>query len=945
MKASVKAILFFTLLLIITGCSHGGMNPIMPDSISAPAQNYEASSARSLSESLSIFGAYELTIKDDMTVDLLPMRSSALGESYLVSGIGFFSSWPCSNCLKLHSLTLSPDGYINAVFSVSHPFEKGNLSLPPSSMNRLDLDIFDLAIVIVPSGITPVNFSKLSTETFPDLCAYVDGYTKELSPVLSSSRAFPYYLVVDNTETSTSTYNKFAMGTKDYLFDTYFKGSSARFGLYLTMGYGASAKKFTRLQPVYYTPEFNRKSAWKVEVTPPQGDDPPTFLNTWNSADPITTHEVEVKVWDWQQGVDVATSYPDPAQRDLIFKASDIDSVSVEILGMTSSAVSITSAAGGDGSVADPLIFRVPVANQNQLTAGEYPGLVKVKDERTPATTAGATDSEVHTEDGKLLVWFKIPEFATYQVFTATVVEFNGIIVLDPNGNEFWEIGSQQDIQWTAPVSVSNVDIDLSLNSGGSYTIPIASNTANDGSFTIPSVGSWNTTQARIRVADSADPLTYDQSDADFRISCPVPAVPTGFQATDGTSMSIVTMTWNAVSGADSYSIYRDDVPIQSDITNTTWSDNTASRGVIYTYEIESVNSCGASVGRASDTGYARGCLDDSNNTAATATVFDLVDTVSDCVDQIDSDWFTCYTTPNGLASSSSISFNIAAGTVDVYVYGRDPGYSMPGTLITSATNVGSQTINIPATDKSNIFIKIVGDSGMVSYTMNTNLIPAMSSMNVEIYVATSNGTAGGQWPNTGTPLTHALLLQMMSWTNSFWNPHGYNFVWDGTETIMAANYYVLDSIAEVDAMHNAYGYGKNKMSLYFVQQLEPGGGNTAYSIIYEDKPTHNVNNVYNVYSPNIYSWQEVISHEQGHASAYYIDQYFYDITGCACGNSACLPPEYPDFLYSDSAACYNGNLMWYSVGWTWNQYNITSGQANQIYTFHFSYPANFPWY
>ncbi|HYE77324.1 MAG TPA: PKD domain-containing protein, partial [bacterium] len=51
-------------------------------------------------------------------------------------------------------------------------------------------------------------------------------------------------------------------------------------------------------------------------------------------------------------------------------------------------------------------------------------GLVKVADTREPGTVSagGDPDTLVHSDDGATLEWYAIPEYATYQTFTATVL-------------------------------------------------------------------------------------------------------------------------------------------------------------------------------------------------------------------------------------------------------------------------------------------------------------------------------------------------------------------------------------------------------------------------------------------------------------------------------------------------------------------------------------------
>ena len=933
--------LIFSVLLI--GCSGSSNDPIQP--LVMPSQQ-NLSENSSVLNAIGIMGSYELTMDfDAMTAELISIRTSSdIGDGFIVSGKSFFTLTPCADCLKLVSIDLTMDGYIALIFSISHPFAKADPSKPPTARNRLDLDVFDLAMVVVPSSGATQTYNLTGVQVFPDVCVDADGYTTELSSVTRSTNPSPYFLVVDNSESPTTDYNLFEMGTQNVLFDTYFSGVESTFQLYLTMGYGASARKLTRLEPEYYNPEFNRKAAWKVDVTPPQGENLPEMGNTWANGDPFSEYNVTVKVYDWQQGATVSSSYPYPGNPNHIPAASQVVSVSAEIPGMTNSLDSVTSSVGGNGAPNDPLIYEIPIVNENNLSAGEYFGLVKVTDSRPTASTPGASDSLVHSPDGVLLDYYTMTEYATYQIFTATVVVGEGIFVTNPNGGEFWEISTPATIEWLAIGAAATVDIDLSLDSGVTYTVPIASGAPNTGSYVVSSVGPWTTDLARIRVSD----LTYsDESNNDFRISCAVPDAPTGLTASDGTYSNRVALLWNSVTGADSYNIYRDSISLVTGVLVTYYDDMTAIPGVIYSYEVASVNSCGESVSKSNpDTGYVPGCSSgDDNDTCPWSEELELSDSVSGCVDQLDDDWYYVISSPGGISGSSTVNLTIPSGTVDIYIYGKDPGGACPGPLITSQTGTGTGTINIPASIYSKIFIKLTGDSGAVNYTLYTDIVPAISNVQVEVYVATTNGMSSGTWPMDGpTELNHATVVQMMGWGNGIWNQYGYNLDWDGTETFMAAQYYNLDNDAEMNAMQNAYGYNSNKLSIYFVNQLQ--SGNTAYCIVQENKYQHTDSNVFSVYSPNVWDWQGVVAHENGHAIGYFEDQYLYDQCGCSCGNQSCLATciGYTPFLYTDPTGCYNGNLMHYELGWNWNQYEISVNQWQFINGFHFSYPTNFNW-
>jgi hypothetical protein len=357
-----------------------------------------------------LFGGYNVTVNvEEKTAELEPIRISAVGEDYIVSGINFFSKAPCDDCLNLIGLDLS-EGYLALTFAIRHPFQPGNPSLPPSAANRLDLNVFDLTAIIAPRDRYAAHFYLLDIYAYAFLCANPDGYTRELANVISEPAALPFFLVVDDTKGAKSTYNKFSMGAETQ-FNVNFPPTfeNFTFDMYLTMGYGASAKKLQRLTPKYYNPEFNRKAAWKVAVIPPG---PPVFGSTWQDNDYTTTYNVEVRVWDWQQGAPVWSNpgtFAD-APSNYVFASSNVASVTTPI--------------SGTGKPSDPLIFLVPIANEWGLPAGDWGALVKVTDKRAPASnwaTAGR-DFIIDTPDGIALNNYKIPEYATYQTFIATVL-------------------------------------------------------------------------------------------------------------------------------------------------------------------------------------------------------------------------------------------------------------------------------------------------------------------------------------------------------------------------------------------------------------------------------------------------------------------------------------------------------------------------------------------
>ncbi|MFH1515624.1 MAG: hypothetical protein ABIG42_09215, partial [bacterium] len=382
-----------------------------------------------------------------------------------------------------------------------------------------DLDVFDIALVVAPQETIAATYSQTGTSVYNEICVNADGYTTELNEVIDDPAALPYFLVIDDSIGGSGTYNKFEMGTKDVEFDATFNPASGnlRFDLYVTMGYGWSAMKSERMIPVYYNPEFNRKAAWKVDVTPPEGANPPETGNTWDDSDNSTPFNVTIKVYDWQIGANVDSELTNPTD---IYAASGVSSVSVEIPGMNNALQSVTTEDSGAGTPDDPLVYTLSIANEKLLGEGEYFGLVKVTDERAVGVI-GERDFIIDSPNGVLLEHFNLPEFATYQTFTATVVSGMDITLTSPNGGEEWLIGSPHDITWSTTNNIGMIKLEYSKDNFVADIIEIVASTDDDSVFNwlVPDDES-DTVRVRATLVDAS--AKYDDSDADFSIA-PVP--------------------------------------------------------------------------------------------------------------------------------------------------------------------------------------------------------------------------------------------------------------------------------------------------------------------------------------------------------------------------------------------------------------------------------------
>lgn len=90
------------------------------------------------------------------------------------------------------------------------------------------------------------------------------------------------------------------------------------------------------------------------------------------------------------------------------------------------------------------------------------------------------------------------------------------LTLLSPNGGETWQQGTTQTISWNSSGTVNDVELEYSLNNGGTWTT-ISTATANDGSYewTLPNVSS---VLALVKITEVADNTVTDESDATFII-------------------------------------------------------------------------------------------------------------------------------------------------------------------------------------------------------------------------------------------------------------------------------------------------------------------------------------------------------------------------------------------------------------------------------------------
>jgi fibronectin type 3 domain-containing protein len=169
-----------------------------------------------------------------------------------------------------------------------------------------------------------------------------------------------------------------------------------------------------------------------------------------------------------------------------------------------------------------------------------------------------------------------------------------------------------------------------------------------------------------------------------------LPDVPTGVAASDGTSPTSVTVTWNVSSRATGYSIFRANTqggtesPVGTS-TTTSFTDSTVTAGVQYYYSVAATNSAGSSAHSAQDGGFA-GTLPSggslSGSGVASATAVNLTNAGT-------SDWAKWPNYIHKASGASQISNFTKIGTPAVQSYANDlrPMTWTDGTPTATGTN------------------------------------------------------------------------------------------------------------------------------------------------------------------------------------------------------------------------------------------------------------------
>ncbi|HYE78981.1 MAG TPA: hypothetical protein VEI97_13435 [bacterium] len=428
MRVPLMALAATTAALALAGCS--GPSPSTPPEppVAAPAG---AGSPTTL-------GLYRLT--GDPAVgafELIPLRRlQALGDSFDVDITPFADA-----TLRLAGVGLPAPDDLRLRFKFSHPL--------PDTSRRIDLHVFDVRLHFLNndvaatfSGEAGLEASLRGPDEFPiapaaipmlNATAWSTWADEVVEPVIGDlgPNLYPYLLVHEDpaqttfNATAPSGWNVVPMANTVYDVEARFRltaGQNVDLILAMDASYGSSALKTipepgpgSRLNPVYFNPEFNLKEPWKatvaVEGTPQLGNAATQAMLTLTAFD--------------HQGNRPATGNFDPltAPRTSLRYNSEMDKAEVAIPGTLPVAQEVRNFTG-DGSPGSPYVATVAIPGNALTAAGTFLGIAAFEDELSdvigftnPLPTQGFTAAGTVVDR-----W----DFTTYVPFLLTVLPSTG---------------------------------------------------------------------------------------------------------------------------------------------------------------------------------------------------------------------------------------------------------------------------------------------------------------------------------------------------------------------------------------------------------------------------------------------------------------------------------------------------------------------------------------
>ena len=170
----------------------------------------------------------------------------------------------------------------------------------------------------------------------------------------------------------------------------------------------------------------------------------------------------------------------------------------------------------------------------------------------------------------------------------------NGTVTAAPTGLTAAGISGQVALTWPAVTGATSYNLYRSATSGGEGSVPIATGLTGT-SYTNTGLASGKQYFYLLTAVNANGESALSTEVTNI---APVPTAPTGLTATSGNTQVI--LTWTAVTGATSYSLYRATVSgaetlYKTNLTGTTYTDTGLTDGTVYFYTLSAVNTSGAS--------------------------------------------------------------------------------------------------------------------------------------------------------------------------------------------------------------------------------------------------------------------------------------------------------------------------------------------------------------
>jgi hypothetical protein len=157
---------------------------------------------------------------------------------------------------------------------------------------------------------------------------------------------------------------------------------------------------------------------------------------------------------------------------------------------------------------------------------------------------------------------------------------------------------TQVTLAWSASSSATSYDIYRSLTPGGEGTTAYKTGVTGT-SYTDSGLTDGTTYYYKVTAVNSAGE-SGQSSEASATPQASLPGIPGGLTATAGNGQ--VSLSWNASTGATSYSIYRSLTPggegataYKTGVTTTSFTDTGLTNGTTYYYQVTAVNGAGES--------------------------------------------------------------------------------------------------------------------------------------------------------------------------------------------------------------------------------------------------------------------------------------------------------------------------------------------------------------